>query len=71
MCFTQMSKGTFEYVLEEIRPDITKVNLVGDTIEPEIRLAITLTRLCRGVYFYTIAQLYGVGKYGEQTYNID
>ena len=68
-----MSKGTFAYVLEEIRPDITKVNLVGDTIDPEIRLAITLTRLCRGAgaYFYTIAELYGVGKYGEQTYNID
>ena len=71
MCFTQMSIGTCAYVLEEICTDITKVNLVGDTIEPEIRLAITLTWLCRGVYFYTIAQLYDVGKYGEQTYNIE
>ena len=43
MCFSQMSKGTFAYVLEMIRPDITKVNLVGDIIDPEIRLAFTLT----------------------------
>ena len=53
------------WVLEKIRPDITIVNLVGDTIDPEI------TRLCRGAYFYNIVELYGVGKYGEQTYNID
>ena len=50
MRFRQMSKGTFAYVLEMIRPDITKVNLVGDIIDPEIRLAITSTFKCHFGY---------------------
>ena len=55
-----MSKHTFEMILEDLRPYLTKEDVVGDTIAPSTRLAITLARLVRGTYFYDIAETYGV-----------
>lgn len=46
-----MSKGTFQYILDKIR----------DSIVPEIRLAVTLARLTRGEYFYSIGESFGIG----------
>ena len=50
-------------ILEDLRPYLTKEDVVGDTIAPSTRLAITLARLVRGTYFYDIAETYGVGKH--------
>lgn len=58
-----MDKATFEYILHAVQARITKDDVVGDTIKPNIRLAICLSRLIRGEYFYNIAEDYGVGKY--------
>lgn len=58
-----MTKGTFQYILDSIKHDITKENLVGDTVSAEKRLAITVSRLTRGEYFYSLAEQYGVGEY--------
>ena len=58
----QMDKATFQYILDAIKHRLVKDDVVGDTIPPEVRLAISLTRLTRGEYYYSIAELYGVGK---------
>lgn len=57
-----MTKETFTYILEHVRDDITKVDLVGDTIKPATRLAICFARLMRGSYYYDISSNYGVGE---------
>lgn len=58
-----MEKVTFRYILEQVRPIITKMDIVGDTIPAETRLAVCLSRLVRGEYFYSIAESYGIGKH--------
>ena len=58
-----MDKATFTYLLENLRPSLTKVDLVGDVVPPDIRLAVCLSRLIRGEYFYNIAEDYGIGMY--------
>lgn len=60
--FFQVSKATFAYILEAIRPGIAKDDLVGYTIPPETRLAVCLLRLGRGMYFYPIAEMFGIGE---------
>lgn len=57
-----MSKATFSYILEAIKPNIEKQDVVGDTIPPEKRLAVGLHRLTRGTYYYDLAEIYGIGK---------
>ena len=59
----QMDKATFIYLLENFLPNLTKVNLVGDVVPPDIRLAVFLSRLIRRVYSYNIAEDYGIGMY--------
>lgn len=58
----RMSKATFNYLNDLISPSLTKIDLVGDVIQPKKRLAIALARLVRGDYYHTIAQLYGIGE---------
>ena len=57
----QMDKDTFTYILTAIRPRLVRVDLVGDVIPPTVRLAVCLSRLIRGEYFYNIAEDYGIG----------
>lgn len=63
MWLLQLDKNTFSYVLDAIRDRLTKVDVVGDTIPPEVRLAVCLSRLGRGEYFYNIAEDYGIGMW--------
>lgn len=58
----QMDKATFYYLVDRLAPHIAKIQLLGDTVNPAKRVAITLSRLVRGDYYYTIAELYGIGS---------
>ena len=57
-----MKKTIFSYILNSVRHRIIKEDITGDTIQPKVRLAICLSRIMRGEYFYNIAKAYGVGK---------
>lgn len=57
-----MKKNTFTYVLNSIQHRLQKEDLVGDVVPPRTRLAVFLFRLCRGEYFYSIAEQFGIGK---------
>lgn len=39
--YVRMKKETFEYILNTIRPDLTKYSNFRDTISPEERLIVT------------------------------
>eukprot|EP00794_Sanderia_malayensis_P014835 gene14835-16374_t len=58
----QVSKGTFKYVLETIKNDISKETVTEEPISPEKRLSICLLPLGRGDYNHTISELVGVGE---------
>lgn len=57
----RVSRQTFNYILDNIRMDITKDIMSETPISPECRLAVCLYRLGRGDYLYTIAELFGLG----------
>lgn len=57
----RISKATFRYILERIRPDLERSLVVEEPISPECRLAICLYRLGRGDYPYTISEMSGLG----------
>lgn len=40
--YTRMGRDTFEYILNAIRPNLTKYSNFRDTISPEERLIVTL-----------------------------
>lgn len=58
----RVSRGTFIYILNAIRPDLERESLGENSLTPELRLAICLYRLARGDYYYTIAEMVGVGE---------
>ena len=55
------SRETFLYILSRIRQQLERQTVTEDPIYPELRLAICLYRLGRGDYFYTIAEMTGLG----------
>ena len=57
----RISRETFSFILERIRPELQRKTVVEDPISPECRLAICLYRLGRGDYPYTIAEMTGYG----------
>ena len=57
----RVSKGTFLFILGQIRHDLVRDTVCEEPISPECRLAICLYRLARGDYLYTIAEMAGVG----------
>ena len=59
----RISRGTFNFILERIRPDLER-KIVVEELSPQWRLAICLYRLGRGDYPYTLAEMTG---YGEST----
>ncbi|XP_044165792.1 protein ANTAGONIST OF LIKE HETEROCHROMATIN PROTEIN 1-like [Acropora millepora] len=57
----RVTRGTFLYILSRIRHQLERQTVTEDPIFPELRLAICLYRLGRGDYFYTIAEMTGLG----------
>lgn len=58
----RVSKGTFDYILEKIRPDLQRMTVAEEPISPGCRLEICLYRLGRGDYPYTVAEMTGLGE---------
>ena len=57
----RISKNTFSFILNRIRNDLERQTVNEDPISPECRLGICLYRLGRGDYYYTIAEMAGLG----------
>ena len=57
----RITKGTFLFILAEIKQDLEKETTAESPIAPEIRLAVCLYRLARGDYLHTVAELTGLG----------
>lgn len=57
----RVSRETFAFILSRIRPVLERKSIVEEPIPPELRLAVCLYRLGRGSYYYTIAELTGLG----------
>ena len=62
----RISKATFNYILDGIKFDIQRKHpgrwgFVEEPISPACRMGITLYRLARGDYYYTISEMTGFG----------
>ena len=57
----RVTRGAFLYILSRIRHQLERQPVTEDPIFSELRLAICLYRLGRGNYFYTIAEMTGLG----------
>lgn len=57
----RVTRATFTFILENVRPIIQKDSLVEDPVSPELRLAVCLYRLGRGDALYTISELTALG----------
>ena len=58
----RVTRATFMYILQNIRPALEKQMRVEEPISPESRLAVCLYRLGRGDYLYAISELTAAGK---------
>ena len=58
----RVSRKTFNFILSRIRNKLERETVSEDPISPELRLGLCLYRLGRGDYFYTIAELTGLGR---------
>ena len=58
----RMSRTTFYHILDEISDQIEKQRAVEEPISPDFRLAVTIYKLSRGDYIYTIGELCGLAK---------
>ena len=57
-----VSRKTFNFILSRIPHNLELEVVSEDPISPELRLGLCLYRLGRGDYFYTIAELAGLGQ---------
>ena len=57
----RVSKDTFLFILNKIRPDIEKDFITEDPVSPACRLAIHLYHLGRQDYLFTISKMTGYG----------
>jgi hypothetical protein len=57
----RVSRETFAFILSRIRHVLERKSIVEVPISPELRLAVCLYRLGRGSYYYTIAEMTGLG----------
>ena len=57
----RISRATFQFILQRIRHVLDRDNVTEELISPEFRLAIALYHLSRGDYYYTIAEMTGLG----------
>jgi len=56
-----VSKATFRFILGRIEHDLQRDTVAEYPIPPASRLAVCLYRLARGDYYYTIAEMTGLG----------
>ena len=57
-----MSPTTFCHILDKISDQIEKQRVVEEPISPDFRLAVTIYKLSRGDYIYTIGEMCGLAK---------
>jgi len=57
----RISRGRFHFILNRIRHVLQRVTVTEEPISPECRLAICLYRLAGGGYYYTFAEMTGLG----------
>ena len=57
----RVSRATFDYILSRIRHKLQRQTLCEEPISPKFRLGLCLYRLGRGDYFYSIAEMVGLG----------
>lgn len=57
----RISRETFRFVLGHIKHTLVRKTIAEELISPACRLAIGLYRFSRGDYFYTIAEMTGLG----------
>ena len=57
----RITKGTFLFILAEIKQDLEKATTAEAPVAPEIRKAVCLRRLARGDYLHTVAELTWLG----------
>lgn len=58
----RMSRTTFNYILERIHDKLLKKTVTEAPIPPDFRLAITIYKLARGDYIFTIGEMSGLAK---------
>ena len=58
----RVSKVTFNFILSRIEHDLQRDTVAEDPIPPAFKLAVCLYRFARGDYFYTIAEMTGLGN---------
>ena len=58
----RVSRGTFLYILDAIRPDLERESAGGSPLSPELRLGICLYRLARGDYYTPLQKWLGLVK---------
>ena len=62
MEYYRVTKSVFSEILEKIYPSLLSSSVVGDSIEPAKKLALTLRYLATGTDFSDLAHLFRVGK---------
>ena len=60
--YYRVTKSVFSEILEKIYPSLLSSSVVGDSIEPAKKLALTLRYLATGTDFSDLAHLFRVGK---------
>ena len=58
----RLTRETFQFILDRIYHLVKKQSITEDAIPPECRLGVCLYRLGRGDYYYTLAELSGLGE---------
>ena len=58
----RVTKDTFKFIQDRTYNLLKKQSITEDAIPPECRLGVCLYRLGRGDYYYTLAELSGLGE---------
>ena len=58
----RMSRATFNQILVRIHDKLLKQTVTEESIPTDFSLAITIYKLARGDYIYTIGEMYGLAK---------
>ena len=58
----RMSQTTFYHILDKISDQIEKQRVVEKPISPDFRIAVTIYKLSRGDYIYTMGEMCGLAK---------
>ena len=59
----RVSRTTFVYILNRIKHQLERKTIAEDPIKPDLRLGLRIYRLGIGDYYYTIAEMVGLGVF--------